>query len=200
MIERTGSAEGQALSVSVVGGRLSMWEDFGLPFQREVIGALEELGITNESTDNVMSAYPDLPPFQPDVPPVAAFGLEALVVGFGIYLVTKISDKAVDELLSKVYTDRVKPALLKLGARLRSRQVTGDVVLARFDHWFDGSKVLVRVCVYTKTPETADTAIVAETLRSAVNWLRTHPVTHRVLTYEVRDGRVPSEPFLSEPV
>ena len=177
-----------------------MWEDFGLPFQREVIGALEELGITNESTDNVMSAYPDLPPFQPDVPPVAAFGLEALVVGFGIYLVTKISDKAVDELLSKVYTDRVKPALLKLGARLRSRQVTGDVVLARFDHWFDGSKVLVRVCVYTKTPETADTAIVAETLRSAVNWLRTHPVTHRVLTYEVRDGRVPSEPFLSEPV
>lgn len=199
MIERSDPAEGKTLSVSVVGGQVSMWEDFGLPFQRDVIGALEELGITNESTDAVMSAYPDLPPFQP-MAPVATFGLEALVVGFGVYLATKISDKAVDELLSKVYIDRVKPALLKLGARLRSRQRTGGVVLARFDHWFDGSKVLVRVCVYTVAPETADPAVVAEALRSAVDWLRTHPVTHRVLTYEVRDGQIPSEPLLSEPV
>lgn len=112
-----------------------------------------------------------------------------------------MSDKAVDEILSKVYADRVQPALQRLGARLRSHGMRSDeLVLTRFDHWFDGSKVLVRICIYTKAPGTADSAVVAQVLRLAVNWLKSHPVTHRVLTYEVREGNIPAAPLLSEPV
>lgn len=189
------------LSVSILGGRISLQKEIGLPFQRDVISALEGLGIVNESTNAVELAYPDLPPFPPSTTPVATLGLETLIVGFGVYLATRLSDKAVDELLSKVYADRVQPALHRLGARLRSRGVQSDeAVLTRFDHWFDGSKVLVRICVYTKAPETADSAVVAQVLRLAVSWLNSHPLTHRVLTYEVREGNIPAEPSLSEPV
>ncbi|TWP32593.1 hypothetical protein [Leekyejoonella antrihumi] len=175
----------QSFSVSILGGRLSMQEEFGLPFQLDVIGALEDLGVVNESTGAVRSAYPDVPPFPPSTPPVATLGLETLLIGFGLYLATKLSDKAVDEILSAVYADRVQPALRRLASRLRSHRVqAGEPILTRFDHWFDGSKVLVRVCVYTAAPETADSQTVSEALRLAVNWLTSHEVTHRVLTYE----------------
>ena len=201
MSERLDDGGQGALCVSILGGRISMQKEIGLPFQRDVIGALEELGITNESTIAVGSAYPDLPPFAPNTPPVATLGLESLIIGFGLYLATKASDKAVDELLSQVYTDRVQPALRRLGDRLRSHRAhSGEPMLTRFDHWFDGSKVLVRICIYTEAPETADSVLVAEVLRLAVSWLNSHPVTHRVLTYEVREGKIPAEPLLSEPV
>lgn len=178
-----------------------MQKEVGLPFQRDVIGALEDLGIVNESTSTVELAYPDLPPFPPSTGPLATVGLETLIIGFGLYLATKVSDKAVDELLSEVYADRVQPALQRLRARLRSHRIqSGERVLTRFDHWFDGSKVLVRICIYTEAPETADSEVVAQILRMTVTWLSSHPVTHRVLTYKVCDGNIPAQPLLSEPV
>ncbi|MDN5790240.1 MAG: hypothetical protein L0H25_05135 [Micrococcales bacterium] len=44
MSERLDLGGERILSVSILGGRISMQKDIGLPFQRDVIGALEDLG------------------------------------------------------------------------------------------------------------------------------------------------------------
>jgi hypothetical protein len=190
-----------AMSVSILGGRLSLQEEVGLPFQRDIIRALEEVGIVNESTAAVESAYPRLPPFPPKTPPTATLGLDALLLGFGIYLGKEVSGKVVDELITAIYEDRVRPALAKLTLRLKAHDVPRDqTVVTTFDHWFDGSRVLVRIRIYTGSPDTPNTEVVANILRDAVKWLSSHPVTHRVLTFEVRGGVFDREPHLSEPI
>lgn len=69
----------------------------------------------NDSTVAVEQAYPDLPPFSPNTTPVATLGLETLIVGYGVHLATKLTDKAVDELLSKVYADQASRPLSDSG-------------------------------------------------------------------------------------
>jgi len=198
----TGMSLEGALIVGVLGGRVSLQKSLGLPFERDVIGAMGQLDIASESTAAVERAYPRLPPFPRDQRPTNLLGFDDLIVGFGLYLVVKLTDAVIADVATQVYQERVQPAVEKLWASMRRRgQDPRQGCTAVFDHWFDGSQVLVRVVVHFKaTDKLMDTQVVEKALRHAALWIQQHPVTHRVLTFEVRNGDLIPEPELSEPV
>jgi hypothetical protein len=138
------------------------------------------------------------------VPPSAGIGSPDLLIGFGIYLASKIGEDIVGDIVHDIYERIVKGNLKKLWQKIRGDDHPPRQMMATFDHWFDGSGVLVRVVVYLPTEaapyEDATTTAVAAALRQAVVYLREQPVTHRVLTYEVHDGHVDPQPMLSEPI
>jgi hypothetical protein len=192
-----------SLIVCVLAGRLSYQKELGLPFLMEVVAEAEPIGFRNEDVDTTQRQFPSLPPFPPDVLPQATIGGEDLLIGFGLYIASKIGEGIIGDLAHDIYERIVKASLRRLWEKHRQE---GDPlqVTATFDHWFDGSGVLVRVVVHSgptaDTDGTLTTSAVTAALHQAVAYLRTHPVTHRVMTYEVHDGRVGQLPTLSEPI
>jgi hypothetical protein len=69
-----------------------------------------------------------------------------------------------------------------------------------FDHWFDDAGVLVRVefRVSANSETFLGLDLVPEALKLAATRLHSLGVTHRVMTYTVRDGRLNNEPALSQ--
>lgn len=190
----------ERLSTSILGGPLSAQVDFGLPFQREVVTDLEGLGFHNESTDVVARTFPDAPPFAPDQEPVNTLGLDALAIGFGLFVATKLSEGAITQIGSDVYRTVVKPRVEALWARLRGQNAALPVV-ATFDHWFDGSRVLVRVVFYARGADPVpDVELVQQALGIAERHIAAQDVVNRVLTFEVRDGVLSAEPQGSDPL
>lgn len=196
-----GFAADNAMVTSILRGKVSDQRKFGLPFQMEVVGSVEALGIPNQDTDTVARAYPDLPPFPPPVGPTAVFGLDDLLIGIGLFVAAKLTDKAIDAIGTAVYERIVQPAFDRLWDKFSKRNGAQPPIVARFDHWFDGSKVLVRVLVRSDERDgTPDATLVPAALRRAAEWLRGNPITHRVLTYTVENGELSSQPDLSEPI
>ncbi|MEV5961856.1 hypothetical protein AB0L70_08830 [Kribbella sp. NPDC051952] len=190
-----------SMVVGIIGGKLHDFREVGLPFQQEVIPALEGLGITNEDGGTVEARYPDAPPFPPQQGPKATILIEGALIGLGLYLVKKLVEPTIEGLGKQIYEQIVQPALERLWSRMRQQKGVQRPVTAQFDHWFDGSKVLVRVLIRCdQNAETPNAAVVTAALHSAAEWLQHNPVTHRVLTYEVADGKLPSKPKLSEPI
>jgi hypothetical protein len=188
-----------ALSISILAGKVSEQRELGLPFQQDVIHGMEDLGIVNEDTGTVERTYPDLPPFPPQVGPTNTIGLDALLIGVGIYVAKKLADKTVDGVATKIYERIVQPAFDRLWQKVRKDKGSPPII-AQFDHWFDGSKVLVRVLVHCDPDgEAPDATVVPAALRNAVAWLRDNPPTHRTLTFSIENGKVPSKPDLSDP-
>lgn len=187
--------------VGVLGGRLTFQEQLGLPFAQEVAAALAELGITNETTTVVENRYPRLPKFQHDVPPVAALGLEDLVIGFGLYIAGVLSDATAGKVVDHVYEACVQPALDNLQAKMRTLVNRPRNTRVLMDHWFDGSAVLVRMDFHVaEGDEYPSEASVRTALLEAARWITRNPITHRVLTFEVKGGRVLMPPTLSEQI
>jgi hypothetical protein len=180
---------------------LSFQQDHGLPFQADLIRGLESLGFVNETTAVVENRHPRLPKFPPDQPPRNAIGIDDLLIGFGIYLAVKISDTVIDEISGDIYDGIVRPRLSTFWKQLTATR-RGQRLVASFDHWFEGSGVLVRVEFYTSssTHVPPDVTHVAHALRLAAKYLADKGVTHRVLAFEVRNGRMNDEPRLSEPL
>ena len=190
--------------MSVLGGRTSNVKELGLPFLRDVVGGIEAIGFPNENAETTRQRFPELPPFPQDVPPQAGIGGQDLLVGFGLYLASKIGEDIIGNIVHDVYERIVKGGLKKLWEKIRREDRPPRRMTATFDHWFDGSGVLVRVVVHlrseTSPVEDPATAAVAAALRHAAVYLRGNQVTHRVLTYHVHDGHVDRLPMLSEPV
>lgn len=190
-----------ALVVGIIGGKLDDFQAVGLPFQQDVIPGLERMGITNESGGTVVARYPDLPPFPPPRGPQNTILIEGALIGLGLYLMKKLTEPTIEGLGKQIYEQLVQPALDRTWSRMRERKERQRPVTAQFDHWFDGSKVLVRVLIRSdENAETPDAAVITAALRGACEWLQRNPVTHRVLTYDVEDGEVPSSPRLTEPI
>jgi hypothetical protein len=190
--------------VCIVGGRLPYLETLGLPFVTDVIGGIEAIGIPNEDTRSAQRRFPELPPTPPEVGPTAGIGDPDLLIGFGLYLASKISDGIIDDLTHDVYERIVRESLKKVWQKIRPKRDVPSGMTARFDHWFDGSGVLVRVVVHLdprmSTVEDSTASAVTAALRQAVIYLSRNPVTHRVLTYHVHEGRVDPRPVLTEPI
>jgi hypothetical protein len=188
--------------LGVVGGQLSHLKELGIPFEADLIADIEAIGFQGEDAAETRRQYPQVPPF-PAERPYAAFGLDDLLVGFGLYLASKITDKIISDIIHDVYEQIVKANLKKLWEKLRHEPRPPSQTIAMLDHWFDGSGVLVRVAVHLQpdtTNEDSTTNSVATALRQAVTYLHGHPITHRVLTYDVYDGHVEPQPRLSEPI
>ena len=91
------------LSVSILGGTVGFMREAGMPFQRELMAGLTELGFTNEATDVVEASFPALPPFPTGRQPTAAVGIDDVVVGLGVYLLAKLSDQVISEISSDIF-------------------------------------------------------------------------------------------------
>ncbi len=171
---------------------------------RDDIDGIETIGFPNEDVETTQRRFPELPPFLPDVPPQASIGGEDLLIGFGLYLASKIGEDIVGDIVHDVYEWIVKANLKKLWEKIRHEGRPPRRMTATFDHWFDGSGVLVRVVVHMGSEISpaydSTTTAVAAALRHAVIYLHRHPSTHRVLTYNVQDGHVDAQPMLSEPI
>jgi hypothetical protein len=90
----------------------------------------------------------------------------------------KLSDAAIDQLAADVYGNIVKPRLAAFWKRAASWRDKNISLV--FDHWFD------------------DAGVLPEALKLAATRLHSLGVTHRVMTYTVRDGRLNNEPALSQ--
>lgn len=187
----------------MLGGRSSYIEELGLPFSKDIVSGIEAIGVPHEDRETTQRRFPEAP-LPPDVPPQAGIGGEDLWIGFGLYLASKIAESIIGDIVHDVYERIVKPNLKKLWEKIRRDGHPPRRMTATFDHWFDGSGVLVRVLVDMGSEmspgEDSTTTAVAAALRHAVTYLRGHPITHRVLTYNVRDGHVDPQPTLSEPI
>jgi hypothetical protein len=188
-----------ALVTCMVGGKSWDISEVGTPFHQDVVPALERLGFTNENGPAVEALYPDLPPFPPDREPRATFLIDGALIGLGFYLVKTLAEPTISGLGEQIYKQIVQPALDRLWSKMRNDKSQRPVVV-QLDHWFDGSKVLVRVVVRCAKDDPAPDldVVVRSALRSAAQWLQGNPVTHRVLSYEVQDGQIPSVPKLTE--
>lgn len=187
----------------MLGGRSSYVRELGLPFLTDVVGGIEAIGFADEDVETTQKRFPELPPFPPDVRPQADITGAALLIGFGLYMASTISNAIVSAIGHDIYEQIVKPNLKKLVERARNEGRPSRTI-ATFDHWFDGSGVLVRVIVdlgaENDPAEDQTTTAVAAALRLAVTYLGSHPITHRVLTYSVNAGHVDPRPMLSEPI
>src|SRR3954471_2907012 len=98
-----GFADGGAISISMLAGKVSEQRDLGLPYQQDVIHALEHLGIPNEDTATVERAYPDLPRVRPQAGPTNTIGLDVLLIGIGLYVTKKLADQTIDGIGKAIY-------------------------------------------------------------------------------------------------
>lgn len=113
----------------------------------------------------------------------------------------KLVDALIGELVGRIYDSRVRPALAVLRSKLGSTAPNSPrSSVAVFDHWFDSTGVLVRVRVH-EPAESADeiAEIVAACLHLALAQLA-RPITHRVITFEVKEGTIPTRPSVSQPI
>jgi len=186
------------LSVSIMGGRLTHLKRIALPFQEDLIHDLQRVGFRNEDTATVEAAFPRLPPFPPNRGPTASITAEQVLVGFGVYLSVRLADGVIGALATDLYGKVVKVAFSRLRVRVNQSEKPPPVH-AVFDHWFDHPGVLVRVVVHDAAG-TSPHEHVPVALWQALAWLAAHGVTHRVLTFQVRDGRLDLAPELAVPV
>jgi hypothetical protein len=189
--------------MGVLGGRLSYVDELGLPFETDLVAAADAIGFQITDVAETRCRYPNLPPY-PEERPRAGLGGEDLLIGFGLFLASRIGEDIVEDVVHDVYERIVKANLKKLWEKLRHEPGRPPEMTATFDHWFDGSGVVVRVVVHLGSEnsggEDSTTSAVAAALRQAVIYLHGHPITHRVLTYHVHDGSVARLPTLSEPI
>ncbi|WP_344213422.1 hypothetical protein [Kribbella sancticallisti] len=198
---RVDASLGDALIIGMTGGNSHDIDELGIPFQTEVGLSVGDLGLTlADDTASIEDSFPSLPPFPVFRP--RASGLEiAALVGFGVYLAKKLSDPTIDALGEQLYAKVVGPAVRKLWGKMRRGEIPARAVISRFDHWFDGSGVLVRVVIVSdRGADAPDIDVIPAALRQAAEWLQSNAVTHRVLTYEIIGGRIPATPRLSEPI
>lgn len=192
---------GSALSVSILGGPVTFVREAGVPFQVAVIAGLSELGFTNESSEVVQDSFVDLPPFPADVGPSNAFGVDDLAIGFGIYLAAKLGDTLISEIGADIYGAKVRPVMARHWERL-GRFLGSKTLVATFDHWFDDPGVLVRVDFQVSDSHSLapDLELVEVALQNASLYIKTHGLTHRLLSYQVIDGRLSTVPTLEWPL
>jgi hypothetical protein len=193
----SGATTRRSLTLSILGGPVGLQRDYGYPFQLEIISALEDLGYDNESTAIVEATFPDLPPLPTGSGPTATFGAEDLLVGMGIYTALKLGDAVISEVASRIYQGVVTPALEELWARVPrtvSNRHRPFELTAVFEHWFDDSRVLVRVVLETNTDEAAPTTRhVRLALEHAIAYVEEHGGSIE-LTYRVFDDRLQLPP------
>lgn len=67
-----------------------------------------------------------------------------------------------------------------------------------FEHWFDETGACVRIVIVARDTDPAPDvgAVVALAMRAADGWVAEHGVTHRVMTWHVRDGVLSDIPEL----
>jgi hypothetical protein len=190
-----------AMVIGSIGGRLSYMKELALPFQEEVIPKLEDLGLIEADPREAKDSYPDSIERGTGAGPQNAFGIDDVLIGLAIYLGPKIADALIGDIVSEVYKSVVTPALNKLWGKIRKRKQPPQRISTTFDHWFDGSKVLIRVTFRsTALGPAPDHDLVRIALRDAAKRVQQGAVTHRVMTYEIVDGVLGSDPKFSEPV
>ena len=190
----------RAMAVGGIGGTSHDIQELGIPFQSDIGRALEEIGISLEGTDTIEREFPNLPAFPPQSGPQAGIS-DGAVIYVGIFISNALANLIIEEFAKEFFSKKVQPAFENLWGKILRKEIPDRTVTARFDQWFDGSGVLVRVVSHCpKGGGPPDTALVSASHRRAVEWLRRNPVTHRVLTYEITHGEIPAAPELSEPI
>lgn len=187
--------------VTIMGGKLTFQKDLALPALKEIVPAIEAQGLPNEP-DYIASEFGPVPLYPVPKGPTNTFGFDDLVVGLGLYLAGRIGETGVQRLIDRLYDRQVQPVLEQMWQKIRRSRRPPLKTRMVFDHWFNRSGVLVRTIILIE-PEAENIdvrSLVAQTLEQATHYIHKHPVTHRVLTYEVIDGRLTGVPILTEPV
>ena len=171
----------------------------GIPFQIDLTGGLKAVGIESESVsvaEKVIPASSRTP--QRHLRTTNSITLTTLVIGFVVSVAAELGNKFLDELGTDLYQKRsFGLRWLDIGSSCLIHAENSQLVTT-FDHWFDQTGVLVRVEFYASQiwDDQPDVLLVDRALREAVKYVSANGVTHRVISFEVRDGVLDITPQL----
>jgi hypothetical protein len=178
-------------------GKFSFSTELAMPFLEEAVGVLVKDGGTE--TDR----YPITFEAIGAKGPIALFGFDDAIVGIMIFLHTPMGQWAVDRICDALWDKGLRPAVRRLFKRREKESGFGARPLTLcVGAWFDVDTVFVQVIVSLKQGEDAKKAqkLIPQAFQLAYDWIESHGITHPVLVYRIRDGKLSTHPTLAETV
>jgi hypothetical protein len=177
----------------------------------ELFSVPAEMSLEAEGFEFVGDVHSSLhlpPGLLPEAGPTGAEGatqvipIALAIVGVHIFLTTPLGDWAVGKVCDEIWDNKLRGPLRKLFKR-RREEGYGDRRLAiSFGAWYDSDGVYIGA-EGELNAEDADTGVAdlfPAAQRAGLAWIKAHGVTKPVLMYHIENGKLGTEPTLSDSV